>query len=438
MNRLELLRHSVANLHVQALTAGPITEQDLDASPFARARLGPQGTVGVLRAGGEALSDLADSIFRETTHLLRGSTFEDVSNEVFLILIQNFLDRKASEITTADVSFVELAIEEWFAANSGSHHLYIPCILTPRPAPTFQIGPVLFTFIDDFVERLPKDSQAVFDLTYGGMLKEMASQRAGWMAEVDVDRCMRKRAEELADLSIDLAITAIQIVIHPDQSRHMSRMTARTVPRYRFGLSEGGDTISPTLTNQAPGLALGAGTLEHYLKESNELIEAAGAQILPFLSGRGALPILAGAWADAAYWYHEGLAEPLDTIAVPELETAIEVLLRSESSSRGEKRVLQAIRTFYGLEPGDFVSPTSQVTVKQFAKDLVCDRSRILHGTWSTLVHSMRASRKSLEGLVVKLLAHYMLEMQHYAGTPGATDALDPFLSFVKARRGVT
>jgi hypothetical protein len=49
----------------------------------------------------------------------------------------------------------------------------------------------------------------------------------------------------------------------------------------------------------------------------------------------------------------------------------------------------------------------------------------------------MRASRRSLEGLVVKLLAHYMLEMQLYAGRPGATDTLDTFLSFVKTRRGV-
>lgn len=423
---------------MQALIAGLITEQDLDASPFARARLGPQGTVGVLRAGGEALSDLADAIFREKAHLLRGSTFEDVSNKVFLIVIQNFLDRKASEITAADVTCVELAIEQWFAANSGSHHLYIPCILTPRPAPSFQVGPILFTFIDDFVERLPKANQAVFDLTYGGMIKEMASQRAGWMAEVDVDRCMRKRAEELAELSVDLAITAIQIVIHPHQSRQMARMTARTVPRYRFGLSEGGGIVSPTVTNQEPGLALGAGTFEHYLKEAGDAIDAAGAQILAFLTGSGALPILAGAWADAAYWYHEGLAEPLDTIAVPKLETAIEVLLRSQSSSGSEKRVLDAIRTFYGLKPDEFINPTSHVTVKQFAKDLVRDRSRILHGTWSTLAHSMRASRRSLEGLVVKLLAHYMLEMQHYAGMSRATDALDPFLSFVKGRRGVT
>src|SRR5665213_1369981 len=437
MNRLELLRHIVANLHVQPLTAGLITEQSLDASPFARARLGPQGTIGVLRAGGEAFSDLTDAIFREAPLLLRGSTFKDVSDEVFLILIQNFLRRKASEITADDVSFVELAIEKWFAAYSGSHHLYIPCILTPRPAPAFRVGPILFTFIDDFVERLPKDNQSVFDLTYGGVLKEMAAQRAGWMAEVDVDRCMRKRGEELAELSVDLAIAAIQIVIHSDQSRYMSRMTARTVPRYRFGLSEGGGMVSPTVTNQEPGLALGAGTFEHYLKEADEIIKAAGAQISAFLTGSGALPILCSAWADAAYWYHEGLAEPLDTIAVPKLETAIEVLLRSESSSGSQKRVVEAIGTFYGLEPDQLINPTSQVTVKEFAKDLVRDRSRILHGAWSTLAHSMRASRGSLEGLVVKLLAHYMFEVQIYAGTPGATDARDAFLSFVKGRRGI-
>jgi hypothetical protein len=437
MNRLALLRRIVDNLHLETLTAGLITEQDLDASPFARAKLAPQGRVGVLRAGGEALSDLADAIFRETPHLLRGSTFEDISNEVFLILINNFLSRKASEITAADLSFVELAIEEWFTANSGSHHLYIPCVLTPRPAPSFKIGPVLFTFIEDFVERLPKENEAVFDLTYGGMLKEMASQRAGWMAEVDVDRCIRKRAEERAELSVDLAITAIQIVIHPDQSRHMSRMTARTVPRYRFGLSEGGGMVSPTVTNQEPGLALGAGAFEHYLKEAGELIKAAGALIVAFHTGGSALPILAGAWADAAYWFHEGLAEPLDTIAVPKLETAIEVLLRSESSSGSQKRVIEAIRTFCGLGPNQLINPTSQVTVKEFAKDLVRDRSRILHGTWSTLVHSMRASRKSVEALVVGLLARYMFEMQNYVAVPGVTDAREAFQSFVRVRQRV-
>jgi len=49
----------------------------------------------------------------------------------------------------------------------------------------------------------------------------------------------------------------------------------------------------------------------------------------------------------------------------------------------------------------------------------------------------MRASRGSLEGLVVGLLVHYMFKMQHYAGTPGAGDSLDTLQLFVRGRRGV-
>jgi hypothetical protein len=187
--------------------------------------------------------------------------------------------------------------------------------------------------------------------------------------------------------------------------------------------------------NQEPGLLLGPGTLEHYLKEGSTLLSGVGTQISAFLSRAGDLPTLSRAWADAAYWYHEGLAEPLDTIAVPKLETAIEVLLRSESSSGSKTRVVEAIEAFYALKPDDFINPNSQTTVKQFAAGFVRDRSRILHGTWSTLVHSLRASRGSLESLVVGVLAGYVFELQAYCAAPGSTDDLDQFLSFIKNRR---
>jgi hypothetical protein len=96
MNTLELLRHIVANLHVEPL--GPITQQQLDQSPFARARLTPTGNIGILRAGGEAPSDLADTIFQGAPEYLRGCTFQELSDELFGLLIQNFQGRKGPEI----------------------------------------------------------------------------------------------------------------------------------------------------------------------------------------------------------------------------------------------------------------------------------------------------------------------------------------------------
>jgi hypothetical protein len=136
----------------------------------------------------------------------------------------------------------------------------------------------------------------------------------------------------------------------------MARMTGRTIPRYRYGVSVGNGTVSPTVSNQEPGILLGPGTLEHYLTEGSALLSAVGPQISAFLSRAGDLPSLSCAWADAAYWYHEGLAEPLDTIAVPKLETAIEVLLRSESSSGSTTRIIEAIGAFYGLKPDQLIN----------------------------------------------------------------------------------
>jgi hypothetical protein len=349
-------------------------------------------------------------------------------------VIQTFRGRKAGEITAADVTSIERAMEDWFKSKSALHHLYVPCIVAPRFAPSFNIGPVRFTYITDFVTRERSGKETMFDFTYGMMIREMEVQRAFWIAEVDVDQSMHKRAEELGELPVDIAITGIQLVIHPDQSRHMSRMTARTVPRHRLGVSVSNGMVSPTSTYQEPGLLLGPGTLERYLQEGQTLLSAVGPQVSAFLSPGGATPALARAWADAAYWYHEGLAEPLDTIAVSKLETAIEVLLRSESSSGSTTRVLEAIRAFYGREPDQFINPHSQTTVKQFAAGFVRDRSRILHGTWSTLVHSLRAIRGSLEILVAGLLTGYVFELQAYAVSAGVADELGPFLSFVQSR----
>jgi len=292
VNKVELLRHIVANLHVEPLRMGLITQEQLDQSPFARARLTPAGNIGILRAGGEALSDLADTIFRGTPEYLRGCTFEELSDELFGVLIQNFRGRSGPEITAADVTFVESSLEDWFKTKSASHHLYVPCILTPRPAPAFDIGPIRFTYVTDFVTRERTGKETMFDFTYGMMLREMGVQRAFWITEVDVHQCMQKRAEELGELAVDIAIAGIQLVIHPDQSRHMARMTARTVPRYRFGVSVGNGMVSPTVSNQEPGILLGPGTLEHYLKEGSALLSAGGPQVSAFLSRAGDLPTL--------------------------------------------------------------------------------------------------------------------------------------------------
>jgi hypothetical protein len=95
-----------------------------------------------------------------------------------------------------------------------------------------------------------------------------------------------------------------------------------------------------------------------------------GNRLRSFTTGSFRLPKLEQAWCDAAYWLHQGLGEPLDSIAVTKLETAIEVLLHAESSSGSEKRIIAAMETFYGLKPDDPVTPFSEITAKASPRDL--------------------------------------------------------------------
>jgi hypothetical protein len=180
---------------------------------------------------------------------------------------------------------------------------------------------------------------------------------------------------------------------------------------------------------------MGPSALQHYLQQSARVLQAVGPRIKAFLEGGGRFPLLEQAWADAAYWFHEGLAEPLDTIAVPKLETAIEVLLRAQSSSGSKSRLLKAIQAFYGLTRGQFINAESQITVEKFATGFVTDRSRILHGTWSTLLKSLRDSRPTLTALVHGLLASYAFELETYLCDARSADDIEQFLSYVEARR---
>ena len=117
------------------------------------------------------------------------------------------------------------------------------------------------------------------------------------------------------------------------------------------------------------------------------------------------------------------------------METAIEILLRSENTSGSKARFVRSIRAFYGLEPNQLVSPQSNITVDAFAKDLVRDRSRILHGTWSTLSHPLHISRATLSIFARDLLIRYGLEIDTYAAINGASDDVEKFLAYVETKR---
>ena len=181
-------------------------------------------------------------------------------------------------------------------------------------------------------------------------------------------------------------------------------------------------------------MTIGRGMLPDILQKAAPVFAAVGNVVRSFTSGSFRLPVLEQAWCDAAYWLHQALAETIDTIAIAKLETALEVLIRTESSRGSEQRMLEILSAFFELGSDDPIAPGSPLSARQFARNVVRDRSRILHGTWSTL-NARGIDRAGMEGFVVTVLRTAVIELQAYAHSAGPADDVDEFLSWVRQRK---
>jgi hypothetical protein len=249
-----------------------------------------------------------------------------------------------------------------------------------------------------------------------------------------MEGCEQKRAEELAELAVDLAIVALQLAAPQYDTRSMARLDARRGTSQKRTLSESGGFHGAGWARKEPGMTIGPGTLADILRKAAPIFIAAGNVVRSFCSGSYRLPKLERAWCDAAYWLHQALAEPLDTIAIAQLETALEVLLHTENSRGSGQRVLGILGAFFQLGPDDPITPGSLLSARQFARKIVSDRSRILHGTWSTL-NARGMDRAGMESFVITVVRACALELEAYASSAMPADDIDKFLSWVRQRR---
>jgi transposase-like protein len=64
-----------------------------------------------------------------------------------------------------------------------------------------------------------------------------------------------------------------------------------------------------------------------------------------------------------------------------------------------------------------------RLRAKQFARSVVLDRSRILHGTWPTLNSRLAFNRNGLENFVITVIRRAALELEDYAHSPSQYNA---------------
>jgi hypothetical protein len=381
-HELGLLRKIVRGMEKRSISPTQANQQYLRDELLARSHPVEDGVYVLNRSADDALDDLVASLIALSPGMERGSTFETVHREL-LDTMTNYLGRAEDSLDADEVATIHVQLEEWFNQRSKSRQVFIPCAISPGEAPRFSIGPVDFVYRTEVTgsEFYPAD-RAEARRAFDDMLLEMEKTRVHWLACVWVEYCDRDRGEETAALAADLALAGLQLILPLFYyTREMGRLDTRRGEAHTHSISLSDGTYYSRSTVRDARLLIGAGTLADALARSTQWVDAIGSCVTSFVTGKFRLPNLELAWCDAAYWLHEALAEPRDAIAYAKLETALEVLARAESTSGSQTRIELILDAFYSLSPTDKLTPESKMTARQFAKEIVRDRSRILHGT---------------------------------------------------------
>jgi hypothetical protein len=398
---------------------------------------GPSSKTTIRPGGHDAFNQLSECLMRRSHVMERGANFANLQNELFT-QVESYVGFDPVTIAEVDAQRLVDHFDEWFKGLASPRRVFVPCVLTPWAAPRFNIGPVTFVHLDEITkgEFYPGGStpDVLAKHNFDTLLQLMRETHAYWLARVEVEGCEQQRAEEIGELAVDLAIVTLQLAVPNLGTRSMSRLDSRRGSTEKRVISEANGYYNGSWSRKEPGLAIGTGTLADILQKTKPLVTAVGNVVRAFSTGVYRLPNLEHAWCDGAYWLHEALAEPIDSIAIAKLETALEVLLRSESSRGSAARVLEILQCFFGLQPGDPIAPNSTLTARQFAANLVRDRSRILHGTWSTLNARLDRSRTGMEGFVTTVIRKAVLELEAYISEPAPVDNIDAFVAWLKQR----
>ena len=435
---LGLLRVVIGGAEKRAIHIHDATSDYLRSEGMVWALPSSSGVVVFTRGARDAFDDLMAALVKECAGLDRGIAFRRIGREIFK-MIESHIGNAPALLRSDDVAGLAAQLGKWFQQEAEPREVFVPCAVSPWPAPEFAIGPVRFIYMDDVprTDFYPPYADSMRRRDFDKMLESMKSERAHWLAQISVEGCDRERGEEIGALAADLAIVTLQMALPTSwNTRNMSRLDAR-----RGGANS--QTLSRTATSDCgghsthdAGLTIGNGTMQDILRTCTPLVDAVGRCVTAFANGRFTVPRLEQAWCDAAYWYHEALAERIDSIAVVKLETSLEVLLRSTSTKGSQSRIRSVLEVFFGLRPEDPVVPESPTTAEDFAKSLVGDRSQILHGTMSTLQPHIGIDRNGLEEFVASVLRRVVIELAGYGITSAPQDQIEAFLDWVKSKNG--
>jgi len=386
--------------------------------------------VGFNRAGVLALRQLVKLVRANNRRYMKEVGSSVLTDKLAEELKDRWLDR--GRFDRPDVKIVDKRLTDWLDSFADRRTHFIPCSILPERASSFVIGGVRFVHLDEF-DPTCHGLKTMADDPHP--LKFWMDQHGfDWIAIVQVENYETSRAKEVAEIAVDLSLAVFQVLLRDPLGRNIARATGRTVLPIKPSLiadEQGHWTFGRKSTEGLLGAT--RKVFEEMLETASGDIERMGRVINDVHLGKAALPKLHQSWCDALFWFHEGVSEPLDTIAIAKLETAIENLFAAESSKKSKARLLQGFNHLLGMGKSDLFDTTIPVSVGEFVDAVVTTRSRILHGTWSTLAgDDIEIERRDVARLAQNFLLLFSRALGAYSKS-GATppDNIDQFLAWL-------
>ena len=407
--------------------------QDLSRYPVQVLRVQTQDRAVVsAQATGELIS-LSNALYGKSPDFRRLVTLDEFRSTLGQTIIKRFAG-KVGEVIHQEMADLYVEIEQIVRANAVPHKIFVPCIFGTYPYQPFSIGPIKFTFGGDF--GLPKNDFAA--QTYEELLHMMQVEKAYTMAVVDVPGGSSTQAEDQADIAVDLAFAALQALAPPWMMEGVTRMYARRGPVSKVVIREVNGKFGSSSSNLHPSLSVGPGLVEDLLMKGAKFIASTGRRIETYLNGAAELPNLERAWCDAAYWLHQALAEPMDALAVTKLIASYEILFCATSTTNLTPLSEDIIKAFFNLSMDQDLFSNPGITGRKFVKDVIENRSRVLHGDWSTLTMDHRDNRNHAALFMRILLVEYSLQLDEYILEPMKSDSVEDFLDWIDKHRNST
>lgn len=386
-------------------------------------------------AGRTAFIKLVNVLRVEHPSFMNAMKFSDFGEMLVDLVMLQFEEKLDQELTENSWNELSDAIHRKINDLTIERTFYVPCSIIPYPASSFHVGPVSFVHIESFKKNLVNEADGNLSFLAPEFINFMEQRRAYWVAELKVKGQDQKLSEEKANLAVDVALTTLQLMFPLDESRYMARATGRTLPPHVCSLHKENHSFGFASREQEAGVSLHGSYMDHLLSKRVAILESVGARVNRYLNEGSKLPNLNLSWCDAAFWYHEGIAEPLDTVAITKLETSVEALVRAENTRGSSTRFRQCFKIFMGYEEEQKLS--IGMSVKELVSLLVGARSQVLHGTLSTILRNNREIgdrqiRPILESICHDFLFKFTILLDDYEKQTESEDNIDSFFDWIE------